>query len=110
MNKNEQQIYLLGDIVVAAQVKIQQDFRHIDPIVGISHHMRKAGFPIDAMTIDCLASGKRILILINDDKPDCVSYQFGYKDRDPAMEFTELAFKEINEKTVYDWIKEYFSK
>ncbi len=109
MSKNEQGIYLLGDIAGAAQIKIQQDFIDIDPIIGISHHLRKAGFPIDAMTIDCLTSGKRILILLNDEKPDWVSYQFGFKGKDPAAEFEGKPLKEVNETQIYNWIKQYFS-
>ena len=109
MIMNEEAIYQLADIAGAAQTKIQQNFKSVDPIVGISRHMRKSGFPIDAMMIDCLTTGKRILILINDDKPDEVSYQFGYKDKDPALEFDELPIKDITEEKIYNWIKQYFT-
>jgi len=105
----EELIYQLADIAGAAQVKIQQDFKHIDPIVGISRHMRKSGFPIDAMMIDCLSTGKRILILLNDEKPECVSYQFCFKDKDPELEFDELPLKEIDETKIYSWIQQYFA-
>ncbi len=106
----EEAIYQLADIAGAAQIKIQQDFKKIDPIVGISRHMRKAGFPIDAMMIDCLSTGKRILILLNDDKPEYVSYQFGFKDKDPALDFDELFIKDVTEEKIYNWIKQYFTK
>ncbi|MEH6345531.1 MAG: hypothetical protein V7785_10635 [Bermanella sp.] len=109
MSKSEQGIYLLGDIAGGAQIKIQQDFSDIDPIIGISHHLRTAGFPIDAMTIDCLTSGKRILMLLNDSKPDWVSYQFGFKGKDPAVEFEGKPLKEVDETQIYNWIKQYFS-
>jgi hypothetical protein len=63
-------VYKLSDIAAEAQAAIQRDFKNIDPIVGVMRNMRAAGFPADAMTVDCLKSGKRIIFILHDDRPD----------------------------------------
>ena len=99
----------LCDIATGAHQKIQATFKHIDPIVGVNQRMRQSGFAADLMTIDCLKSGKRILIVLHDDDLKTVDYQFTYKDQNPSESFQKLAFSELTEKTLFDWMADYFS-
>lgn len=100
----------LSDIATEAHAKIQQDCPNINPVVGVNQGMRASGIPADVMTIDCLKTGKRIILILHDDEPDIVRYQFAFRDKDPAEEFEAIALKEITVKSLYDWIKGYFSQ
>ena len=99
----------LADIATEAHTKIQQDFQNIDPIIGINRGMRANGIPADAMTIDCLKTGKRIIIVLHDDRPDSLSYQFSFKDQDALDDFSHVSLKQLTSQMMYDWIKGYFS-
>lgn len=85
----------LCDLTSAAHARIQQDFKTLDPVVGVSQKMRASGIPVDAMTIDCLKSGKRIIIILHDHQPEVLSYQFSFKDKEPANEFEQIPFAEF---------------
>jgi hypothetical protein len=99
----------LCDITSAAHARIQQDFDTINPVIGVSHKMRANGIPADAMTIDCLKSGKRIIVILHDQHAEILSYQFSLKDQEPTSEFETIAFSDVKEATLYSWIKDYFS-
>ena len=105
----ETTLEILCDITTEAHTRIQQDFQDINPIVGVSKNMRKNGVPADAMTIDCLKTGKRIIIVLHDHNPDIINYQFSFRDKDPDSKFEQLPFKELTSTQIYDWIKIYFS-
>jgi hypothetical protein len=106
---SENNLEILSDMVTDAHSRIQKDFEYINPVVGVSRGMRSIGIPADAMTIDCLKTGKRIIIVLHDQQPDVLQYQFSYKADDPAEEFLILTFKELSKQILYDWMKEYFS-
>ncbi|MGB0495087.1 MAG: hypothetical protein ACPGJI_01930 [Kangiellaceae bacterium] len=105
LNKRLEQ---LSDLVEQAHAKIQQQFVHINPVVGINLGMRDVGIPADVMTIDCLKTGKRIIIVLHDQQPEIIQYQFSYKDQDPALEFETLASKNLSSEYLFDWMKSYF--
>lgn len=98
----------LCDHTTAAHIRIQKDFQYIDPVVSVSQKMRASGMPVDVLTIDCLKTGKRIIVILHDHMPDSVSYQFSYKDQDPGDKFEEIPFAKFGEQTIYDWMKNYF--
>lgn len=98
----------LCDLTTAAHTRIQQNFKTLDPVVGVSQKMRATGIPVDAMTIDCLKSGKRIIIILHDQQPEIISYQFSFKDKDPDAQFEQISIAEFKEETVYNWMKAYF--
>lgn len=103
------QLDKLWDLATEAHASIQKDFKEIDPIVGVSQNMRKHGVPADVMTIDCLRTRKRILIILHDEQPNNISYQFAFMDADPEGEFEKLAVDDCSAKTLYQWIQSYFS-
>ncbi|MGY5452448.1 hypothetical protein ACVFI8_16125 [Agarivorans sp. MS3-6] len=106
---SEQRLVSLTDIANVAHFRIQQDFEDIDPVIGINRSMRKNGVPADLMTIDCLKTGKRILVVLHDHSPEFISYQFTFNHQDPAGEFKEISQAAVNQAILYDWIKCYFS-
>ena len=99
----------LSDHVSEAHARIQQDFADINPVVGINQGMRKVGIAADVMTIDCLKTGKRIIMVLHDQQPDILQYQFSFKAQDPDEDFQTLLFNETSIQTLYDWMKDYFS-
>jgi hypothetical protein len=98
------------EIVTQAHAKIQQDFSDIDPVVSVNSKMRKQGIPADVMTMDCLKSGKRILMFFHDEQPEIVSYQFCLKDKDPNETFESIALEQLTAQQLYDWMVLNFSQ
>ncbi len=107
MNKAITSIY---ELVTQAHAKVQQDFSDIDPVVSVNTQMRNRGVPADVMTIDCLKTGKRILLIFHDEQADVVSYQFCLKDKDPNDEFVSIALEQVTAQQLYDWMVLNFSK
>lgn len=105
----EERLKTLCDVTTEAHTRIQKDFANIDPIVGVSQKMREGGVPADAMTIDCLKTGRRIIVILTDAQPDLVHYQFSYKDKDPDDAFFQIPFSDLNNETMYTWMRDYFS-
>lgn len=99
----------LSDIVTESHTRIQLEFEHINPIVGINQGMRGVGIPADAMTIDCLKTNKRIIIILHDEQPTDIQYQFSYRNKDPDDKFKSINFNELSSTKLYEWIKIYFS-
>lgn len=99
----------LSDIASEAHKKIQQDFADINPVIGVMQGMRKQGIPADVMTIDCLVSKKRILVVLHDEAPGIIRYQFTASDQDPGDEYQQIASSDVTIETIYNWIKGYFS-
>lgn len=99
----------LSDTVTEAHTNIQKDFKDIDPIVGVSRSMRKSGVPADAMTIDCLKTKKRIIMVLHDLQPEVIHYQFSFMDQDPEDVFESMAFDKVTQSVLYNWMRDYFS-
>ena len=108
-NKQEP-IAIISDLVTEAHTFIQRDFADINPVVGVSRKMRSVGIPADAMTIDCLKTQRRIIIIAHDSAPDVVQYQFSFKDKDPSDDFEKISLVELTASTMYEWMRDYFSK
>jgi len=71
----------LSEIVARANDVFYSKFDNIDTIMGIMDKtLRNQGMKADAITIDCIALDKKIVILIHDDKPDVVSIALGNKE------------------------------
>ena len=98
----------LSDNVTTAHTKIQNDFKDLNPVVGVSRKLRQLGISADTMTIDCLKTGKRIIIVLHDDVPNLVRFQFSYIKQDPSVEFEELALQDVTPDQFYTWMKTYF--
>jgi len=104
----DKQLSVISDMATEAHARIQKDFTEINPVVGVSRSMRKTGIPADAMTIDCLKSGKRIILVLHDQQPDIIHYQFSFKDKDPDEKFEAVSIEELTTEKLYEWIHVYF--
>jgi len=105
----EQALELLSDRASAAHAQIQQDFKTINPVIGVNRGMRTIGIPADAMTIDCLVTDRRILLVLHDELPDSVRLQYTMRNDDPADEFKVVPLAELTESALYCWMRDYFS-
>ncbi len=101
MKIKDAKIYPLSDIAKLAQTQIQQDYPNLDPIIGISHNLRMAGFAADTLTIDNISNDKRIVMIIFDDQPEQVQYEFCRISQDPSFEFTTIAIKNLTQERFY---------
>ncbi|MGK0440973.1 MAG: hypothetical protein ACJA0N_000768 [Pseudohongiellaceae bacterium] len=108
MTTENDKIYRLADVAGLAQADFQRDFKHVDPVVGIMRSMRDAGYAADAMTIDYISSGKRIIFILHDNNPTVLDYQFGHKNKDPDMNFKKIPVAEATSEQFYAWMKSYF--
>lgn len=79
-------------------------------MVGVNQKMREMSVPVDAITIDCLKNGKRILLILHDHHPEIIRYQFTYKNQDPDENFKEIQSEELTGEQLYNWIKNYFQR
>jgi hypothetical protein len=98
----------LCEIATETHTLIQQDFEDINPMVGVNQNMRQMGVPVDVVTVDCLKSGKRIILILHDHHPETIRYQFSFKDTDPDDDFEQMQFKELTVDKLYDWVISYF--
>jgi len=107
---SQPQLERLSDIATDAHTLVQQNHLEINPVVGISRSMRASGFAADAMTIDCLKTSRRIILILHDDEPSIIRYQFAFRDKDPSDTFEVIEFELLTVEKLYDWIVSYFTK
>lgn len=105
----EDPLKTLSDMASDAHARIQQTYEHINPVVEVRRGMRDAGIPADVMTIDCLRSRRRILLILHDEEPGVLLYQFVTLEDEMGTEFQRKALAEVSCDTLVDWIKGYFS-
>ena len=73
----------LSEIVARANDMFYTKFDNLDTLMGIMDKtLRKQGINADAITIDCIALDKKIVILLHDEQPDTVSIALGNKEGD----------------------------
>ncbi|MDF1820031.1 MAG: hypothetical protein P1U64_00560 [Alcanivoracaceae bacterium] len=103
----------LSDIATEAHAKVQQAHPHINPVVGVRRGMRETGIPADAMTVDCLTTRRRIVLVLHDHHPGQLIFQFTTIDDaegedDPG--FKQVALAQVDATTLHDWMVAYFSE
>lgn len=97
------------DIITESHTRIQKDFERINPLVGVNQKMREMDVPVDVVTIDCLKSSKRIILILHDLYPELVRYQLTFKEKEPGEDFEQINYDDLSADHVYNWIAEYFS-
>lgn len=98
----------LSDMASEAHARIQADHQHINPVVSVRRGMRDVGIPADAMTFDCLRSRRRITLILHDEQPGLLLYQFVTIDDEVAEEFRQIALAEVSVDTLVEWMQTYF--
>jgi len=90
----------LSEIVAKANDLFYSKFDNIDTVMGImDKNLRNQGMKADAITIDCIALDKKMVLLIHDDKPSAVDIALGNKDGD-IYSSSEYAISEISEEVI----------
>ena len=105
---HEPALKTLSDMAEAAHTRIQQAHEHINPVVEVRSGMRTAGIPADVMTIDCLRTHRRIMLILHDEEPGLLLYQFITLEDEIAEEFERVALSETSSDTLVRWMQEYF--
>lgn len=103
----------LSDIATEAHAGVQQAYPHINPVVGVRRGMRDTGIPADAMTIDCLNTRQRIVLILHDAHPGQLIYQFTTIDDDDGNEepaFRQMPLASVSASTLQEWIVSHFAR
>ena len=106
---SEESLKTLSDNASEAHARIQATYQHINPVVGVRRGMRDSGIPADAMTIECLQTRRRILLVLHDGEPGVVLYQFGSMDEEAGGDFERIPLGEVGVETLFEWMRNYFS-
>lgn len=106
---SEEDLEMLSDRAGEAHARIQQVHGDINPVVGVRRGMREVGIPADVMTIDCLRTRRRIVLILHDQEPGTLLYQFVTMDEDVGGDFRRMALSEVKTGTLFDWMQDYFS-
>ena len=99
----------LSDLITEAHTRIQQSHANINPVVGLRRGMRDIGIPADALTIDCLQSGKRIVLILHDNQSNTLITQHTLIDDEQDAPFGNHPFTDVTAELLYNWMREYFA-
>ena len=105
----EDPLKTLSDQITEAHTKIQHAHQHINPVVAVRRGLRDTGIPADVMTVDCLRTRKRIMMILHDKEPGTLLYQFGRLDIEASDEFQRKALSDVGVEVLFDWMESYFS-
>lgn len=105
MKIKDAKVYDLSEVAKLAQADIQAAYPDVDPIIGISHNLRNAGFAADTLTIDNRANDTRIIMIFHDHKQELVDYEFASISKDPTFEFTEIALAQLTQAKLFEMMK-----
>ena len=98
----------LSDMAEAAHKRIQQAHQQVNPVLELRRGMRSVGIPADVMTIDCLQTKRRIMMILHDDEPGMLLYQFITLEDEIAEEFERMPLSEASSDTLVLWMQDYF--
>ncbi|MCK7545440.1 hypothetical protein MLC59_14830 [Marinobacter bryozoorum] len=104
----EDPLKALSDMASDAHARIQQAHEHINPVVSVRRGMRDVGIPADAMTIDCLRTRRRINLILHDEQPGVLLYQFVTIDEEAGDTFQPVDFSSVSVDTLIQWMEEFF--
>lgn len=93
---------VLSELVAKANDMLYDKVDDIDTLMGIMDKtLRAQGIKADAITIDCIALDKKIVLLLHDDNPDRVSVALGNKEGD-IYETSEYDFAQLSEAVILE--------
>jgi len=99
---------ILSDLVGDAHAQIQAAHQHINPVVEVRQSMRDAGIPADVITLDCLRTQRRITLILHDQQPGVVLYQFVTRAEEVGGEFKQIPLADMSSVTLFEWMQDYF--
>lgn len=99
----------LSEIVARANDLFYNKFDNINTIMGIMDKtLRNQGMQADAITIDCIALDKKIVILLHDNKPDVVDIALGNKEGS-IYSSKEYVLSDISEAVIMEILEMNFT-
>jgi hypothetical protein len=98
----------LSDMASEAHARIQAAHEHINPVVEVRQGMRNSGIPADVMTIDCLRTRRRITLILHDEQPGALLYQFITIEDEVGDQFQQIPFGDVSTQVLFEWIQDYF--
>lgn len=104
----EDALKALADMASNAHARIQATHQHINPVMEVRRGMRDAGIPADVMTIDCLRTRRRITLILHDEQPNLVLYQFVTIDDEVGNDFNQMPLSDVDSSLLFDWMQDYF--
>lgn len=104
----EDPLKTLSNLASDAHARIQAAHQHINPVVEVRQGMRDAGIPADVMTIDCLRTRRRITLILHDEQPGTLLYQFVTIEDEVGNDFQQLALGDMTASTLFDWMQDCF--
>jgi hypothetical protein len=105
---SEDPLKALSDMASDAHARIQATHEHINPVVEVRRGMRDTGIPADVMTIDCLRTRRRITLILHDEQPGQLLYQFITMEEEVGSDFQSMALSEMDTPKLFQWIESYF--
>jgi len=105
---SEDPLKALSDMASDAHARIQTRHDHINPVVEVRRSMRNAGIPADVMTLDCLRTRRRITLILHDQQPGVLLYQFITIEQEVGEDFQSVPFSEVDSHKLFTWMEEYF--
>lgn len=98
----------LSDLTEQAHARLQETREDINPVVSLRRGMRDVGIPADAINIDCMNTRRRILLILHDDHPGALLYQFTDLDQEAGEDFQQMLLSDVTVETLYEWMLDYF--
>jgi hypothetical protein len=100
----------LSEIVAQANDSFYERNKSVDTLMGIMDKtLRKQGMHADAITIDCITSNKKIVLVLHDSKPDLVDIALGDK-AGVVNSSTEHILKDVSIDQILDMMEVNFLK
>ncbi len=109
MMNSKKRLEELSDKLTMAHHRIQQNFQNLNPVIGVRQSLRDSGFPADLITIDCLSSRKRIILLLHDQQTETVGLQYSSIESEANNDFTRIENALISEDQLYEWMLNYLA-
>lgn len=98
----------ISEIVAEGSDLFYSKHTKLDPIMGIiDQALRKQGMKADAITIDCITLDKKIVFLLEDNKPNSVGVALGNKAGDIDSSY-EYALNKLSKERVLEIMEECF--
>ncbi len=98
----------LSDLAETAHARLQQEYADINPMVSLRSGMRDVGIPADMINVDCMQTRRRILLILHDDYPNSLLYQF--TDLEAGDDFQQMPLDEVSVDTVFAWMRDHFAR
>ena len=95
----------ISEIVAQANDLFYDRNKSVDTLMGIMDKtLRKQGMNADAITIDCVANNKKIVLVLHDSKPDLVDIALGDKSG-VIHTSTEYALADVSIPQILDMME-----